>query len=492
MFAARLWAQLWRGGRAWQRSRRWAYFLQGLPALLAGAGGCAVVLAVLLTPRPELEGRYLAHAQAAFKAGDYADAAACYDRLSYAGGNRPEVLFGLALTAESLGRHGRAAALMDALTPAGQGGYAPAHLAQARRLLGQPRPSESDRQEAEAHLFRALDGELDDPEAAHALLAELYLAEVPPRLDQAEPHLMKCLNTRPRLRLRLAQLYAVRGDKERARGEAQLALRYFRDRAKADLQNRQARLSWADAAAFLEDFPAAVEALREGLAVSDDPTYRQALVGVYVVWADALGRDPKAPPGTQIAAIQAGLRFDPANVPLLNRLLAAVKAGGPKEDEARAALQDLLASGQAPASAHFALGLDAWERGRADEARLHFERADALSPNTPTVVNNLAWVLANADPPDLTRALQLSNFAIERAPKEPSFRDTRGRVLARLGRWKEALPDLEAALSGHADNAELHAVLADAYERQDPPDPDMAAKHRQLAAKAAPGKKESP
>ncbi len=238
---------------------------------------------------------------------------------------------------------------MNALAPPDQPGYARAHYWLARHILAAPRAASGAREAAESHLLRALDGELDDREAADALLGDLYLESR--RYDEAESYLTRAVKAKPQLRLRLAQLYALRGDKDRACAEAQLAVSYFRARTQADLEDRRARLGWADAAAFLEDFPAAVTVLREGLNVSDEPAYRAALGGVYFLWSEAAARDPRAKPGDQLALVETGLSYDPANGGLLNSLLAAIKVGGPKADQAREALKNLLASGKATASA---------------------------------------------------------------------------------------------------------------------------------------------
>ena len=370
MFFLRLIARAWRRAVLWRRGRRLRYFLQGLPALLAAAAVLVPLLGVVLTPAQELQARYLEQAKTAFKAKDYAGALTCYDRLAYLGTDRPEVLYGLALSAEALEQPARAEVIMNALAPPDQPGYARAHYWLARDILAAPRAASGAREAAESHLLRALDGELDDREAADALLGDLYLESR--RYDEAESYLTRAVKAKPQLRLRLAQLYALRGDKDRARAEAQLAVSYFRARTQADLEDRRARLGWADAAAFLEDFPAAVTVLREGLNVSDEPAYRAALGGVYFLWSEAAARDPRAKPGDQLALVETGLSYDPANGGLLNSLLAAIKVGGPKADQAREALKNLLASGKATASAHFALGLDALQRGQADEARVHF------------------------------------------------------------------------------------------------------------------------
>ena len=69
-----------------------------------------------------------------------------------------------------------------------------------------------------------------------------------------------------------------------------------------------------------------------------------------------------------------------------------------------------------------------------------------MSQGAPLVANNLAWVLAFSPPVDLPRALELANAAVNKVPNEPRFRGTRGQILARMEKWKEALPDLEEAL----------------------------------------------
>jgi predicted Zn-dependent protease len=103
----------------------------------------------------------------------------------------------------------------------------------------------------------------------------------------------------------------------------------------------------------------------------------------------------------------------------------------------------------------------------------------------PAVANNLAWILANGPDPDLPRALETINAVIERWPGELRFRGTRGQILARMQRWKEALADLELALKVYPDSAQLHRALAETYEHLDAP--GMAVEHRQRAAAPIPG-----
>ena len=98
----------------------------------------------------------------------------------------------------------------------------------------------------------------------------------------------------------------------------------------------------------------------------------------------------------------------------------------------------------------------------------------------PVLLNNLAWVLLSAEPPQLDKALSMADAAVKALPQHPEIRETRGVILARLGRWTEALADLEIALAAFPDRAYIHDSLADAYQHLG--DPDMAARHRDLAA----------
>jgi tetratricopeptide (TPR) repeat protein len=425
----------------------------------------------------ELDSRYQEQAKNAFKAKDYAAAMTCYERLAPHSAEQPANLYGMAQTAEALGQLDRASLLMAELAPLDEQGYAPAHLWRAAQLLRSPKMSAQARTAAEAHLLHALEGEPEDRENAHALLGELYLAGG--QLDQAEPHLLKAVKTKPHLRLRLAVLYALKGNKERARSEAQLAINFYRARSQVDVGNHQARIRWADATAFIEDFPAAVAILEEGLTLTREALYRQALASVYLLWSDALARDAENKFGDRLSLLEKGLRYDPANAGLIDRLSAATRIDGPDADKARAALQRLLANGEAPATAHFALGLDAWQRGKSDEARLHWERAHQLAPQVGVIANNLAMALAQGKEPDLPRALELVNLALVHSPGQADFLDTRGTILVRMGRWKEALPDLESALPRQANKAELHRNLAAVYEHLGAP--EMAAQHKRLA-----------
>lgn len=479
----------WHAVRRWWQGRDWRAFRPAAPAALVGAGLLALAVVCATQSPRELQARYLAQGKGAFQAKDYPRAMTCYERVAPVADD-PDAYYRLALAAEATGDLGRAAALMRGLAPepkAGdKAGYAPAHYWWARKLLAASAEQRPDgelrglRSRAEAHLVRAVDGDLGtDRSAALGLLGKLYLADR--RFADAERCLAQAAPSVPLLRLDLARLHLAkeRPDPDRARAEAGLAAKHFGERAKADLNNHPARLAWADSTALLEDFPGATTILEEGLAATGAPIFRAALAKAHGGWHD-LRKKQGAPVGELLALLNKGLGYESGNRDLLDRMLAHLRVGGADADEAREALRGTLAKGTtASAHVHFALAVDARMRNDGAAEKLHLELALAADPKAASVANNLAYVLAQPPNPDLPRALATVNLALAREPTNPVFLDTRGHIYLGLKRWTEAATDLEAALARAPELDGVHAALATAYENLG--QPEQAAKYRQQA-----------
>lgn len=517
----------------WCAGLNYRLLLQGLPAVSAGVVVVSVVSLSMFTPAHEIEKRYLEQAQNLARAKDFPEALVCYERLAYEQGDRYELLYETARVAEAAGHPERCERIMSQLAPPDRQGYAKAHLWQAVRLMTGP-PTPQRRQLAETHLLRAKEGGAEDKATLNGLLGEIKLSKG--LLDEAEPLLQIAVKEFPKARLRLAFLYALQGNLERSRAEAKLAANYHSNLAKADLFAHYHRMRWAEAKTFLEDFPQAVAILEEGLTGTGEPAYRGALAQTYATWFDHLGRQGTSTTKERLALLEIGLRYDPKNLALLDRLLtvagihqspqvstrqaaAAVGllgGGSPREtvaflvanQEAEAeaggkTLRELLARGPT-AQLHFALGVYAHQRQQLKEARFHWEQAHKMNPDVPAVANNLAWLLLQTSPDELPKALELIELAIEKAPREINFRDTRGRIHAKMGErklasgdaagaekeFRAAVDDLEAVLPASPNSVELHRALADVYTRLELP--RLAAEHERLASDTAAKKKANP
>lgn len=455
-----------------------ADFAAGLPALLAGGAACALALTIWATSEETVLARYAQKAAQFAVARDFSSALVCYDRLVRERGPLPELRYRQALILEEKGGKddlAMANAILRQLAPVSRPGYLPAHMKIARSLLISTDRSPPTLRALERHLKYALDG--PDSVEANALLGRLLAGTG--RSDQAEPYLTKAVPTHPELLLLLASLARQRGETHKFQERVEQAARTFQKKAEANPDDIQARFYWAAATVLTDDHAKAVAILERGLKLTADPRYGPMLGQVFVAWADRLGREGKSPLGDHLALLERGLKYNPKNTDLLDRLGAVLRVGGPDGERVRAALMTLLAEGKASAWLHFVLGADASSQGRTDEARLHWEQAFRLEPDLAVVANNLAWVLAHANPPDLNRALDLANRAVERRPKDARLRGTRGVVLMKLGRWSEALTDLEAELESNPESQALHQSLAEVYDHLG--SPDMASRHRARA-----------
>ena len=124
------------------------------------------------------------------------------------------------------------------------------------------------------------------------------------------------------------------------------------------------------------------------------------------------------------------------------------------------------------------LGTAAATEGDWDVARIYLERAVAHDSQNFVALNNLAFVMLKQNK-DLDKAFTAANRALESQPENFHFRETRGQILVKLGRWNEAIADLEFALNGIPDSPNIHRSLAEAYRETG--NPQLAAVHDQYA-----------
>ncbi|HMD60855.1 MAG TPA: hypothetical protein VKG78_05470, partial [Opitutaceae bacterium] len=92
-----------------------------MPAVLCGTG--AVVFAVWGVLKEQITARYSGEADRQFQAKNYASACICFERLVQLQPEQSEVLYGLGMTLDALGKSGRAAAILSSLAPSDRQGY---------------------------------------------------------------------------------------------------------------------------------------------------------------------------------------------------------------------------------------------------------------------------------------------------------------------------------------------------------------------------------
>lgn len=462
--------------RTWWRKRKLQQLLAGLPALLVICVSSYFGIAIATQDEVKIIGEYQRGANAALAAKQYAAAKLYLERLLDQHPGDRESLFNLARAAENTHDYPRVASAMRILAPADHPVHGPSHLWQATRLLTQRKVSQQDQRLAETHLLHALTLRESVP-MAHDLLGQMYFQLG--LWSQAIPHLSASPD--PSRRLMLAKAYALAGQGERGRSAGVQARDYFARESAAHPQDTQLRVNWAESCLFLEQYPEAVRILRDALALHDQVVIRQALARSYVIWSESISGVEPSGCKQKFDLLAMGVQAYPDEFSLYDRLLRLLQSGEETSEAVRQFLQTNIVEGRAVGLSHLILGSYAFVNDRTDEARLHMELAFEMLPNADLVANNLAWLMIHTDPPQPERALALIDPVIKRNPSMPRYLDTRGHVLVKLNRYREAVRDLEQAVASLQSNVSTHDALATVYAELGLK--DLAELHRSSAAR---------
>jgi tetratricopeptide (TPR) repeat protein len=462
----------------------WLEFHRALRQCIPAA--LAILLVVLLAPwmrrtaQLDASTRYRAQAGQALEEDNLALAELCYRKLAYLDKD-PTNKYGLGIVAQRRGQPQRALRLMEQIAPLDRPGYAPAHFWIANYLAVLPLPEDRNERSRfltviERHLRFVLQTDADNDEA-HVLLGNVYW-----RVGQwarAQDQWRQVQTERPEILYLMAQAAGVQGSAEMAKNYAEAAGSLLRQQIAREIDVVEAELQLAAVEAFLRRHEQAAELLNNGWERTKDPRYRESLIQLLVAWYELISTDDSE---RRVAVVQQALALDADDPAVLRCVagLAATKAEG--REEVQRLIEDILTDDSSPAAAaaHFVAGTFASNAGDLEKARLHLEQAHQAMPDQASVANNLAWVLAHSDPVDLDHALELADAAIAASTERPEFHGTRGRILFKLGKWKEATNELEYSLRAVKGDPQLHRLLAQTYEELG--DAELADEHRRKAA----------
>jgi predicted Zn-dependent protease len=166
----------------------------------------------------------------------------------------------------------------------------------------------------------------------------------------------------------------------------------------------------------------------------------------------------------EAAAAVAAFRAAHARAPSTGSALRLAEAlrGNADIAAAQSLLFDWLATREGDTAARAALASLELEAGNLPEAQRQFDILNALVPDDPVVLNNLAWIYDKREDP---RALEFAERALERAPDSVEAIDTLGWILVRKGDPARGLGLLERAHAARPDDPVIarhfaHALAA--------------------------------
>lgn len=470
--------------RLWFRSRGYKQILFGVPSIAFATIFLFVAYAGHSARDSDLVSKYRAAAAEAFDRGETKTAELWLRKVSHLDKHDPETQYQLAITAAKRGDYDRANRTMQRIAPDDAGGYPPSHLWRARHLLQSF--DQSDKQQASVirhHLSVALEHDGNNL-VAREQIAKLELSQAD--LPAAIEHYSQLESANPSFAFLLAKLYVLQGDDNTASRIADNGIDHFRSEVESNSGNVDARIQWARLEGFQERFDRSTQLLIDGVnlqsSVSKEDANRLRIeVGnAFYGWAELVRRTNPDDVAQRLKHLQLALKFIPDSSPVLEALAQLSRVDSPEATAAYESLSDSLVDGTATPMVHLVLAIAAFERGEFRHERQHLELALSEDPSLAVAANNLAWRLAVGDPPQLDRAFELINRTVEQSPNRPEFRATRGRIHSLLGNTKEAILDLEAALTRLNDRPDINDALGGLYKRIG--DDDLTRLHSARAA----------
>lgn len=308
-----------------------------------------------------------------------------------------------------------------------------------------------------------------DQEIARLYAGQLMLNG---RLEEALPVMVQLMPTSPVYGIQAALLARQAGFETRAISYAENSLNQFIEVYKKDPNRSEIAIAIAKNYVFLNQYERATSVLNYAIGkATEDATrqeLRQHLGDCYVLWAESINLKPLKTTEDRVQILkllESALTNAPGNDLVMQMVSDQVLETINDSDPEIAALQVALVRGVSPGVSHFIRGTGALLRGNSEAAVMHLEIAAKTLPQSDVILNNLACVIAKRQDGDLERALLLIDSVIRRNPQpSPYFYDTRGQILCKLGRYKEAVPDLEAALALPALAKEAHQSLGECYK----------------------------
>ena len=426
-----------------------------------------------------IENRYRKGVQTAIADENYGLAKTYFSRLLSSGTlNQPQA-FQWAIILARTGESDRATAMIDQLAPDDQPGYADAHRLKAILLAEQIGQAKDPK--ILGKLRWHLENTRDESPAIGKVWAAYYMAVE--QYDKAIVELKKSAVVDPTSYLVIADYYQRQGRKAERENALRQAEKVYRDGLDKDRLEHRTRIALASVLAKLEDYDEAEALLQQGMRIQPDPLIKRALSDFYLMQFDLEQESNAENVERQIEYLVRAIDLDPNFPPVYERLMSTyMDPAVPEEklNEIRQKLQDIVGGDRPTPMVHFTLSNVLWQEGKKEEARFHIEQAFQMDNRIVVVLNNLAWMVAHEENPDLDRALELIENAIRQAPGEARFRSTYGTVLMKLERYKEAARELELSLSGVTDKKAVHRKLAFVYEEMGLE--DVAQIHRQNAA----------
>lgn len=459
----------------WLCSRPWSKLLLGLPA-----GICSTALALIAisvdseSSRLTLSAKYFDHGVRALKAGSAEQAELCFARSASLVHDPHKVQFAAAENWLQHNEQQHGLAILETLAPLAYRGYVPAHIMLAEHYATLSPQTDVSQLKCLYHKIHADSGN----QSRRCELAEF--------LSQRGYHsrALECLrmlkSPSPATRLTLARVYSRAGRADDARKEVEESEQNLRKMLKDSPDDHAAWILLSQVIAYQRRPLDAVFTLAEQCRREAKPEIVDELLRCYTVWLSQMPPHVQHVQIKQLATLFCANKDDVTDLTTVElRLSSGNSVRLPKPV---AELHHRLLTAEGRWLVPLLQGTEFASNGLWDQAVQELRIADELFPHQPIVMNNLAFAMLkqhqvndsiaeNSDVAETTQrsslqqAWEYADMAVTAREDVAGFRETRGQIAAVMGRWDDAVDDLEHSLRQGHDSADLISTLSKARDQ---------------------------
>lgn len=438
----------------WLYSRNLRGLIGGIPAI---ALALPVIVTLVLTSGPFQAAQinhYRATLSEAVKDDNDALAKICFGKLEQLRFEKAErAQFSKVILLASKEKYEQAYEIAKELAPQDEPGYLEAHIWIAGAFLYQLIDDPNRWDEIETHLRHANSINAEHP-IARRLTAELHLHHG--QLEQAKELMETVVHIYPEFHSFLMQIHFENDDLLPAMNHAKGAIRFFEEMTTAE---EPLELMVSDYERWAHSYHLAGDAKGEyrvlAKALRKFPDHELLRSRRQQVLDERIKNEPISD-----ETLKEFVAIDPHHRGIWNTLAARELAG---DESAHRLIEELRRDEVMPADFYLLLGDTHFSEQEYSQAREFYEIAVQTDAATPFAWNNIAWILANVEPRNLSRALECADRAIE-LHQDPRFNETRGQIHMQLEQFEAAIVDLQKAVNGDfPEMADVHRALAIAY-----------------------------
>ena len=453
----------------------------GLPALVAGLGLSATLLSSI-NRQHWIETRYQTRMIEAMANKDFKLASLLGGRvIAESTEPSPNILLNQAIALASAGEVSRSQTILNDLAPDDRPGYGPAHKICVQLIENSIGPNAGTEILDKLKWHLECSGDSKNPQLGKSWARYYMLLGQP---DKAAEYLALSTDADPKMLLPLAEIYEKAGNQTAVERTLRKAVEALAKRLLIVPTDNQVRLLLALALVKQKRINEAEREVVNAMKLNPDQATVRSAANFYVMLYDRLN-PTSSNIKERLDVLRKGLIIDKNYVDIYDRLILFVSQNADTEEseEVKLLLKKSIVDGKALDMSHFALSSILIAEGKLEDARLHLEQSFSLNPNMPAVCNNLAWIMASRESPNLKDAEQLSERALAAMPNNPTFHDTLGTIWMKQGKYREAATQLEKAMQQNLPNTGVHLKLAEIYQKLG--DDPLANLHREKAESLA-------